>query len=359
MIQIGDKIFMNVSCAGLATGYTAGQVIRVTSYNISDLTELVNKGFAELIGASPLDPYNPGVGIKGDKGDKGDTGEQGLPGVNGTNGIDGVDGHTPVKGIDYFDGINGIQGERGLQGEQGLPGLKGDKGDTGLQGEQGIPGLNGADGLPGAKGDKGDTGEQGQQGLPGIKGDTGDQGLQGIPGIKGDTGLQGEQGIQGNPGSDAQVTKANVEAVLTGEISTHTHAGGSGGMGYTLTVQALTSSPGDGATVYFGQLPKAPISTANVSKVYVRKAGTIKIAQIYCYSGTAGTNESWSLYIRKNNTTDYLIATVAVAASERIFTNSNLNIPMIAGDYFEIKSVQPTWATNPLTTIYGGYIYIE
>jgi hypothetical protein len=25
----------------------------------------------------------------------------------------------------------------------------------------------------------------------------------------------------------------------------------------------------------------------------------------------------------------------------------------------EIKGIQPLWATNPLTTIYGGYIYVE
>jgi hypothetical protein len=31
----------------------------------------------------------------------------------------------------------------------------------------------------------------------------------------------------------------------------------------------------------------------------------------------------------------------------------------LAGDYFEIKGLQPTWTTNPLTTIYGGYVYIE
>jgi hypothetical protein len=130
-------------------------------------------------------------------------------------------------------------------------------------------------------------------------------------------------------------------------------------MGYTLHVQALTSSPADGATVYFGQLPKAPIATANVSKVYIRKAGTIKIANIYCYSGTAGTNQAWSLYIRKNNTTDYLIATLSVATNERIFFNAALSIPMAAGEYFEIKGVQPTWTTNPATTIYGGYVYIE
>jgi DNA recombination-dependent growth factor C len=32
--------------------------------------------------------------------------------------------------------------------------------------------------------------------------------------------------LKGSNGSDATVTKAAVEAVLTGEISTHTHAGG-------------------------------------------------------------------------------------------------------------------------------------
>lgn len=129
--------------------------------------------------------------------------------------------------------------------------------------------------------------------------------------------------------------------------------------GYTINVQALTSSPADGQKVYFGMLPKAPTTSANISKVHIRKAGTITSANIYCYSGTAGTNEAWSLYVRINNTTDHLIQTLSVNTSERIFTNSSLNIAVSPGDYIEIKSVNPTWATNPLTTIFGGYIYIE
>jgi hypothetical protein len=131
------------------------------------------------------------------------------------------------------------------------------------------------------------------------------------------------------------------------------------GIGYTIPVQALTSSPADGATTYFGNLPKAPVTVAATSKIYIRKAGTIKIVEIYCYSGTAGTNESWSLSIRLNGTTDYLIAAVAAAANERIFSNTALSIAVVAGDYIEIKSVQPTWVTNPLTSIFSGYIYIE
>lgn len=155
-----------------------------------------------------------------------------------------------------------------------------------------------------------------------------------------------------------QVEAVAAAGLVGGSATTlHSHAGG--GLGYAINVQALTSSPADGATVYFGMLPKAPITTANVSKVYIQKAGTIKIAEIYCYSGTAGTNESWSLYIRKNNTTDTLISTRAVSANERVFSNTGLSIAMSVGDYFEIKGIQPTWATNPLTTIYGGYVYIE
>lgn len=134
---------------------------------------------------------------------------------------------------------------------------------------------------------------------------------------------------------------------------------GTSAVGYAINVQALTSSPTDAQTVYFGMLPKAPVTAADTSKVYIPKAGRIKRAEIYCYSGTAGTAEAWSLYVRVNNTTDYLIATLSQAQSERKFQNAALDIPVAAGDYFEIKGVQPTWATNPLTTIYGGYVYIE
>lgn len=132
-----------------------------------------------------------------------------------------------------------------------------------------------------------------------------------------------------------------------------------GDNGYVINVQALTSSPADSVTTYFGVLPKAPVSVGATSKVYIPKAGKIKHVEIYCYSGTAGTAEGWSLYVRVNDATDYLISTVSTSASERRFTNAALDIPVVAGDYIEIKSVQPLWTTNPLTTIFGGYIYIE
>lgn len=127
----------------------------------------------------------------------------------------------------------------------------------------------------------------------------------------------------------------------------------------TINVQALTQSPTDAVTFYFGALPKSITATAGQNKIYFRYAGTIKTAEIYCYSGTAGTAEAWSLYIRLNNTTDYLIATLSLATNERVFSNTALTIPIVSGDYIEIKAVNPTWVTNPFTTVFGGYLFIE
>jgi hypothetical protein len=254
-----------------------------------------------------------------------------------------VDGAVEIEapaGLPGPPGEAGTNGTDGTNGADGTLGPQGEKGDKGDQGDPGVPGISGTDGeagpagTPGAKGDQGDPGPSGLDGAPGSPGEKGD---------KGDTGDAGEAGADGAQG-------------IQGEVGPQ---GAAGTTRLSLSVQALTSSPGDGATVYFGNLPKAPTTTANISKIYVRAACTIKRVEIYCYSGTAGTAESWSLYIRKNNTADTLIATRAVSANERVFSNTALNITMAPGDYFEIKGVQPTWVTNPLTTIYGGYITVE
>jgi hypothetical protein len=58
--------------------------------------------------------------------------------------------------------------------------------------------------------------------------------------------------------------------------------------GYSINVMATESSPVDGETTYFGILPAPPSTTEGQSKIYIRRAGTIKIAEIYSYSSTAG-----------------------------------------------------------------------
>jgi hypothetical protein len=130
--------------------------------------------------------------------------------------------------------------------------------------------------------------------------------------------------------------------------------------GYSINVMAAASNPADNGVTYFGILPSAPSTTAGQSKIFIRRAGTIRIAEIYSYSGTAGTAETWGMRVRLNGATDYPIgANQTVSANERIWSNSSINIPVAAGDYVQIKSVQPNWSANPATTVYGGYIYIE
>jgi hypothetical protein len=285
----------------------------------------------------------PGIqGPKGDPGEPGATiGVQGPPGPPSTvPGPAGAPGYTPIKGVDYFDGAAST-----VPGPSGPPGAASTvPGPAGYTPIKGVDYFDGTDGSTGAAST--------------VPGPSGAPGYTPVKNVDYFDGATGGVGPQGPAGSDATVTKAAVEAVLTGVISTHSHTGG-GTIGYAINVQALTSSPTDSQTVYFGTLPKAPTTTANISKVYIPKSGTIKHAEIYCYSGTAGTNESWSLYIRLNNTTDTLIRTLTLNTSERRFYNDALNIAVTAGNYIEIKGVQPLWATNPLTCIYGGFIYIE
>lgn len=180
-----------------------------------------------------------------------------LKGEKGETGPKGDKGNTGEKGDTGERGPQGLQGERGLQGiqgPQGEPGPQGPKGDTGsglnikgeLDSEAGLPqegvsgdawlisgnlyvyvGENGNiesnpkwSNVGSIQGPAGPTGPKGEQGEPGPKGEPGDNGA---PGIQGPKGNPGEKGEKGDPGSDASVTKQNVEAVLTGDITSHNH----------------------------------------------------------------------------------------------------------------------------------------
>lgn len=196
-------------------------------------------------------------GDKGNTGEKGDTGERGPQGLQGERGLQGVQGEKGEQGIQGPVGPKGEQGEQGIQGiqgPQGEPGPQGPKGDTGsglnikgeLDSESQLPqegvsgdawliagnlyvfvGENGNvesnpkwSNVGSIQGPAGPTGPKGEQGEPGPKGEPGADGAPGIQGPKGDP---GEKGEKGDPGSDASVTKQNVEAVLTGDITSHNH----------------------------------------------------------------------------------------------------------------------------------------
>jgi hypothetical protein len=121
-----------------------------------------------------------------------------------------------------------------------------------------------------------------------------------------------------------------------------------------------TLSPADATTYFWGATATVPITTSAQRKVYIRRTGTIRSAEYYTIAlGTAGSNESLSIYVRVNDTTDYLIATVSASTAERDFSNAAINITVIAGDFIELKMVCPTWATNPTNLLGGGYLLVE
>lgn len=131
---------------------------------------------------------------------------------------------------------------------------------------------------------------------------------------------------------------------------------------YTIAVQALTSSPARNNTNYFGNKPSALSTIAGQNKIYIRTIGNITKAEIYQYSGTAGTNQPYNLTIVKNGvnqTSKGFIAGLSVATKERIFSNTSICVPVVSGDYIELMFWNPRWTTPPATTITGGYIEVS
>ena len=183
---------------------------------------------------------------------KGDTEWKFISDLSGAQGIQGLSAYQ----VAVQHGFEGTEAEWliSLKGEKGETGPKGDKGDTGsglnikgeLDSETELPqegvsgdawlisgnlyvyvGENGNvesnpkwSNVGSIQGPAGPTGPKGEQGEPGPKGEPGANGAPGVQGPKGDP---GEKGEKGDPGSDASVTKQNVEAVLTGDITSHNH----------------------------------------------------------------------------------------------------------------------------------------
>jgi len=129
-------------------------------------------------------------------------------------------------------------------------------------------------------------------------------------------------------------------------------------LGYTFSPMAGEFSPSDAGTYYAGCHPSIGTIPA-LRRMYIPKAGVITVAYLYWYAaGEAGTSESVSVYIRKNNTDDTLVATIGNAEVSKVFSKTDLEIAVAQGDYIEMKIVCPTWATNPTNVYLTGVVYV-
>lgn len=115
----------------------------------------------------------------------------------------------------------------------------------------------------------------------------------------------------------------------------------------------------DGMVRYFGFNPaRNPSSSQGEAKVYLPIDCTIKMALLTWYASNSITNEAISIYVRVNETTDYLIATVSSTDEIKVFSNTAMEVPLTVGDYFEVKVICPTWVDAGGDTVISGLLFV-
>lgn len=122
-------------------------------------------------------------------------------------------------------------------------------------------------------------------------------------------------------------------------------------------------NPADATTYYMGlQIYNiAPPTTADTRRFFIRKSCTIVAADVLiAISGSPGSSEASTMYVRVNNTTDTTISSaITHDAVYQSFNNTALNISISAGDYIELKWTTPTWVTNPTSVQTTVKLYIR
>ena len=125
---------------------------------------------------------------------------------------------------------------------------------------------------------------------------------------------------------------------------------------------AASFSPADSFSYYWGDSDRAPGGGGIVLyfSMYFREAGTITAGEIKWQTGsTAGSGENVSIYVRLNNTTDYLVATVGNTTAYKEFSNTSMSVPIVSGDFICMKMTTPAWVTNPLQVYLSGNLTFE
>lgn len=137
---------------------------------------------------------------------------------------------------------------------------------------------------------------------------------------------------------------ANSVAITGGSIT------GVTGVGYAVqSFTGSTNNPADGTTVYQGAAGGTASGTEGVNRLRFPIAGTIIAAAIDVgVGGALGSTEQATISFRLNATTDtQLTANQQYNAANQGSLITGLSIAIAAGDTAQIKTVYPTFATNP------------
>ena len=129
---------------------------------------------------------------------------------------------------------------------------------------------------------------------------------------------------------------------------------------YAIPAGFASVNPADGTTYYFGAFPHVALGTTPaIQRLYIMRAGTVVAADVFM-TCTTGTSETSTISFRLNNTTDTTISSAAALnASPFHVQNTALSIAVVAGDYFEIKWVTPTWVTDPTNVLGWVQVFVR
>ena len=135
---------------------------------------------------------------------------------------------------------------------------------------------------------------------------------------------------------------------------------------FTITCDpAAYPTPTDGITLYYGSMMAAGMSTgAATRQKTVPFNCTLVGYSLATRSTAAASNETSSVYVRVNNTTDVLLSnavTFAVGGGSFVnyFSSGALNTNLTAGDKLECKFVGATWATDPSSIYLSTTLYFK
>lgn len=137
--------------------------------------------------------------------------------------------------------------------------------------------------------------------------------------------------------------------------------------GFALIVNGAAFSPADGATYYYGVFYTfSPLTAvgATAKRIIPLASCTLVAATIHILNGTSdGSNESATFYVRKNDTTDTTLSNAVKydnTNNGNVYTITGLSVTFNGtSDYFVIKSLMPTFSTNPVNSLTSVVLHFK
>ncbi len=130
---------------------------------------------------------------------------------------------------------------------------------------------------------------------------------------------------------------------------------------YAVQASAAALSPSPSTTYYFGRrFASAPSTTALLAAIIAPDAGTItSVSFVLGVDGTLSSSETFSVYIRVDNTTDHLVTSSARMDFASFSVVTPLSISVASGANLEVKIVTPAWSVNPTNVHLSAVILIS